>query len=39
MSSADTRPEPGFQAVEANTLKERFNNYTSHRARASIQGK
>ena len=30
MSFADTRPEPDFQAVEANTLKERFNEKGNH---------
>ena len=47
MSSVDTRPEPEFQAVEANSCKERFkkketciqsfNSYKSHIARASMQ--
>ena len=48
MYSTDRRPEPEFQAVEANTFKERFkkkqtciqsfNSYTSHSgARDSVQ--
>ena len=48
MSSVDTQPEPAFQAVEANSCKDKFNNKKetciqsfnsckSYRARSSMQ--